>query len=219
MRLFKCLIICLCVAVSTVYAFKNENVSGQDSSFQRKERTYTIIRLTSAPPEIDGKLNDECWKIGEWTGNFTQWIPKEKGVPSQKTELKILYDDENLYVAIRAYDKEPDKILRIAGRRDEFVGDQAGVSFDSYHDHRTGFEFDISAAGQKTDLIITNPMNSDVNWNAVWYGKAGMEDSAWVAEMQIPLSQIRFKDADEQTWGLHCWRWIDRLKEEDDWEV
>ncbi len=219
MRLFKCLFIWLCAVISTVYASKNEYVSGQDSSSLRKVRTYTIIRLTTAPPLIDGKLNDECWKIGEWTGNFTQWIPKEKGVPSQKTELKILYDDENLYVAIRAYDKEPEKILRIAGRRDEFTGDVAGVCFDSYHDHRTGFEFDVTAAGQKADVILTNPMNGDANWNAVWYASAGSEDSAWVAEMQIPLSQLRFRDQDQQTWGLHCWRWIDRLKEEDDWEV
>jgi hypothetical protein len=164
-------------------------------------------------------LDDSCWNTGAWAGDFTQWYPKEKGRPSQATELKILYDDDNLYVAIRAHDNEPGKILPIAGRRDEQVGDCVGVCFDSYHDHRTGFEFDLTAAGQKMDLVLTNPMNPDVNWNAVWYAKAGMEDSGWVAEMQIPLNQLRFSDEDNQVWGLHCWRWIDRLKEEDDWEV
>ncbi len=182
-------------------------------------RVYNTARLATIRPSIDGVLDDFCWSTGVWAGDFTQWYPKEKGRPSQLTELKILYDDDNLYVAIRAHDNEPGKILPIAGRRDEQVGDCVGVCFDSYHDHRTGFEFDVTAAGQKMDLVLTNPMNPDVNWNPVWYAKTGMEDSGWVAEMQIPLNQLRFSDEENQVWGLHCWRWIDRLKEEDDWEV
>ena len=182
-------------------------------------RVYNTARLATIRPSIDGVLDDSCWSTGVWAGDFTQWYPKEKGRPSQLTELKILYDDDNLYVAIRAHDNEPGKILPIAGRRDEQVGDCVGVCFDSYHDHRTGFEFDVTAAGQKMDLVLTNPMNPDVNWNPVWYAKTGMEDSGWVAEMQIPLNQLRFSDEENQVWGLHCWRWIDRLKEEDDWEV
>ncbi len=123
-----------------------------------------------------------------------------------------------MYVAIRAFDNEPDKINRKAGRRDEFQGDIVGINFDSYHDHRTGFEFNITAAGQKIDLLLTNPSAWDVNWNAVWKGKSGIEDSAWTAEFQIPLSQLRYSSDEEQIWGMHCWRWIDRLQEESDWE-
>lgn len=181
-------------------------------------RTYTTTRLTTPKPVIDGKLNDECWKTGEWGGDFVQWIPKEGAKPSQETQFKILYDDKNIYVAIRAFDKEPNKISRKAGRRDEFVGEQAGVNFDSYHDHRTGFEFSVTAAGQKIDLILTNPMVPELDWNAVWYLKTGLEDSAWVAEYEIPLSQLRYSNDKEQVWGLHVWRWIDRLQEESDWE-
>lgn len=121
-------------------------------------------------------------------------------------------------MAIRAFDKEPEKISRKAGRRDEFIGEQAGVNFDSYHDHRTGFEFSVTAAGQKIDLILTNPMVPEMDWNAVWYLKTGLEDSAWVAEYEIPLSQLRYSKDKEQVWGLHVWRWVDRLSEESDWE-
>ncbi len=181
-------------------------------------RTYTTIRLSTAKPVIDGKLDDDCWKTGEWAGDFTQWIPKEGAKPSQETQFKILYDDKNLYVAIRAFDKEPKKISRKGGRRDLLIGEQAGVNFDSYHDHRTGFEFSVTAAGQKVDLILTNPMEADFNWNAVWYVKTGLEDSAWVAEYEIPLSQLRYSKDKEQVWGMHVWRWIDRLSEESDWE-
>lgn len=202
---------------SGLFAFNNSKDTITEQ-VAKPLRTYTTKRLTTPKPVIDGKLNDECWKTGEWGGDFTQWIPKEGAKPSQETQFKILYDDKNIYVAIRAFDKEPHKISRKAGRRDEFVGEQAGVNFDSYHDHRTGFEFSVTAAGQKIDLILTNPMVPELDWNAVWYLKTGLEDSAWVAEYEIPLSQLRYSNDKEQVWGLHVWRWIDRLQEESDWE-
>jgi len=181
-------------------------------------RNYTTQRLTTPKPVIDGKLDDECWRTGTWASDFTQWIPVEGGKPTYPTEVNILYDDKNMYVAMRAYDKEPDKIQRFAGVRDEFVGDIMGVNFDSYHDHRTGFEFDLTSYGQQIDLVLFNPNNWDLSWNPVWKGKVGMEDSAWVAEMEIPLSQLRYSNEDEQVWGMHMWRWIGRLQEESDWE-
>lgn len=185
---------------------------------QKPVRVYHTSRLTTGKPVIDGVLNDACWKTGEWASNFTQWVPNEGGKPSQPTELKVLYDDKNIYVAIRAIDHEPKKISQKAGRRDELAGDIAGITFDSYHDHRTGFEFDLTAGGQKIDMVLTN--NSfDVNWNAVWKGKVGKTDSAWIAEFEIPLSQLRYSSNYEQVWGMHCWRWIDRLQEESDWEL
>jgi len=193
----------------------------QDSVKQSgpKEPVYTTSRLVTPKPVIDGKLDDECWKKGTWAGNFTQWIPKEGAKPTYPTEFNIQYDDKNLYVAIRAHDGEPDKILRLAGVRDELVGDIAGVNFDSYRDYRTGFEFSITAWGQKIDLVLFNPANWDFNWNPVWKCKVGLEDSAWVAEYEIPLSQLRYSRQDEQVWGLHVWRWISRLQEESDWEI
>lgn len=204
----------------TIFSGAKANTLPKDSVSQANQpsRIYTTTRLTTPKPVIDGKLNDECWKTGDWGGDFVQWIPKEGAKPSQETQFKILYDDKNIYVAIRAFDKEPHKISRKAGRRDEFVGEQAGVNFDSYHDRRTGFEFSVTAAGQKIDLILTNPMVPELDWNAVWYLKTGLEDSAWVAEYEIPLSQLRYSNDKEQVWGLHVWRWIDRLQEESDWE-
>ena len=185
---------------------------------KKEVRIYQTERLTTPKPVIDGILDDTCWKTGIWAGDFTQFIPTEGGKPSQPTFVKILYDDKNIYVAIKAVDREPEKIIRKAGRRDELIGDVVGINFDSYHDHRTGFEFDMSAAGQKLDLVLTNPMLWDLNWNAVWQGKVARNDSAWTTEMEIPLSQLRFSNATEQVWGLHVWRWIDRLQEESDWE-
>ncbi len=192
----------------------------QDTDLYTPEgkRIYETVRLQAVPPKIDGKLNDTCWDEGIWSGNYRQYMPTENADPSQKTQLKILYDAENIYVAIRAFDLEPGRIDRQMGRRDEFRGDIVGVCFDSYFDHRTGFEFDLTAAGSKIDLVLLND-RWDTNWDAVWYGRTGMEDSAWTAEFQIPLSQLRYGNKEMHTWGLHAWRWINRNQEEDQWNL
>jgi hypothetical protein len=204
-----------CLAVAAQETQPGDTLKNKPSAPAKK---YFTTRLTTARPVIDGKLDDACWKTGNWEGNFIQFIPDEGGKPSQPTEFNIQYDDRYIYVAMRAHDREPNKIQRYAGVRDEFVGEQMGVNFDSYHDRRTGFEFDLTAYGQKIDIVLTNPMLWDVSWNPVWKGKSGMEDSAWVAEMEIPLSQLRYSKETEQVWGLHVWRWIARLQEESDWE-
>jgi hypothetical protein len=184
---------------------------------QYPPRIYDTVRLQGEPPRIDGRLDDVAWEQGEWSGNYTQQIPAEGAEPSRPTELKILYDDRNVYVAIRAYD-DPKKIHRYPGRRDDFTGDIVGVCFDSYFDKRTGFEFDLTAGGSKIDLILGND-GWDTTWDAVWYGKVGLEEDAWTAELRIPLSQLRYGRDEEQVWGLHAWRWIARNQEESQWNL
>jgi hypothetical protein len=183
-----------------------------------QQPVYNTVRLTTARPAIDGKLDDACWKTGEWASDWTQGIPNEGAKPTYPTDMKILYDDRNIYVAFRIHEPDMRKMTKMAGVRDEFVGDIVGINFDSYRDYRTGFEFNITAWGQKIDLILFNPDNWDVNWQAVWKGRVGMEDSAWVAELEIPFSQLRYPDKEQQVWGLHTWRWSARLQEEDNWE-
>ena len=199
-------------------SYENGKDTIKSNASSREIRLYTTQRLSTPKPVIDGVLDDACWKTGTWAGDFIQWVPTEGGKPSQPTYVKILYDDKSIYVAIRAVDHEPQKISKKAGRRDELTGDMAGITFDSYHDHRTGFEFDMTAGKQKIDMVLNNTGFGDMNWNAVWYGKVAYEDSAWTEELEIPLSQVRYSNQDEQVWGLHVWRWIDRLQEESDWE-
>ena len=180
-------------------------------------RVYNTVRLQAPPPTIDGRLDDRAWQEGEWSGDYTQHLPTEGAPPSQPTELKILYDDHNVYVAIRAYD-DPEKVHRYPTRRDTFAGDMVGVFFDSYFDKRTGFGFNLNAAGSKMALVLGND-DADISWDAVWHGKVGMEDDAWTAEFQIPLSQLRYGSHEEQVWGLNAWRWIARNREEVQWNL
>ncbi len=213
--------VCLLAIHSSSFAENGYKGMDQDTIKRtgtvRKQPVYVTTRLTTHKPVIDGRLDDECWKKGTWAGDYTQFIPNEGAKPTWPTEINIQYDDRYIYVAIRAYDGEPEKILRLPGMRDEFSGDMVGVNFDSNRDYRTGYEFNLSAWGQKVDLILSNPENVNTNWNAVWKGKTGIEDSAWVAEMEIPLSQLRYSNKEEQVWGMHTWRWISRIQEESNW--
>ncbi len=182
------------------------------------KRVYIATRINNKP-RIDGKLNDACWKNGIWSGAFTQQVPNQGKSPSQDTRIKILYDNNNLYVGFKCFDIGPGKIRPILSRRDEMSGDIAGIALDSYNDKQTAYEFNVAASGQKVDLVHLGAYNWDLNWDAVWDGKANVSDSIWTSEMQIPFSQIRFAPGKEQVWGMHIWRWIDRLNEEDQWKL
>jgi hypothetical protein len=190
----------------------------QDTLTDNYFRTYTAVR-TENPPRIDGILKDICWNEGIWHSDFTQQQPYGGAKASYPTEIKILYDRDYLYIAIRCKDGEPEKIRRIFNRRDNFSGDVTGIALDSYHDRQTAFEFNLTAAGQKIDLKHKGNFQFDQNWNAVWDGKTALEDSAWTAEMRIPFSQLRYNNKEEQIWGMHIWRWLDRKNEESQWKL
>ncbi len=190
--------------------------SKPDTLISRPKRVYQAVRLTGAAPVIDGQLDDACWRdLAEWQGEFRQLTPNYQARPTHPTQIKILYDHRHVYVAMRASDDPIAARSRQAGNRDAFVGDIMGVTFDSYHDLRTGFEFDLTASGQKLDLRLGND-DWDTTWNAVWTGKVAHDEHGWTAEFLIPLSQLRY-DPKNTVWGLHAWRWIDRKKEESNW--
>jgi len=217
---FHCLV-CLFFAFP-VLAQKPEKYNlSVDSTVNRLagiKRVYFATRINNRP-KIDGKLTDACWETGVWAGGFTQQIPNQGKSSTQDTEIKILYDNNNLYVGFKCYDKGPGKIRPILSRRDEMAGDIAGIALDSYNDKQTAYEFNVAASGQKVDLVHVGAYNWDPNWDAVWDGKANVSDSIWTSEIQIPFSQIRFAPGKEQVWGMHIWRWIDRLNEEDQWKL
>jgi hypothetical protein len=196
-----------------------------DNPFGRKypPRILNAARLQGTPPSIDGRFDDAAWnEEGTWEGDFKQQMPVEGAPPSQPTEVKILYDDGHVYMAIRAYD-DPAKVHRYPGRRDDFNGyavDVVGACFDSYNSKRTGFEFDLTAGGGKIDLILGNGEHEwDTTWDAVWDGKVAHDEKGWTAEFRIPLNQLRYQPQEEQVWGLHVWRWIARNGEEDQWQL
>jgi hypothetical protein len=182
-----------------------------------EKRTYTTA-YTEIAPVIDGQM-DTCWDRVETGTGFIQIQPYENKAPSQKTWFKILYDNNNLYVFIRAYDTERGKISRRLSRRDNLDGDIVEIAIDSYSDKKTAFVFTAMASGSKGDELVTQDGQiSDPNWNPVWYLKTVIDDRGWCAEMKIPLSQLRFASKEEYTWGLEVSRYIFREQESSIWQ-
>ncbi len=184
-----------------------------------QKRVYTTSRIIDTPPTIDGIINEEVWDIVPWSGDFTQQEPYEYEAPSQKTAVKVLYDNNNLYVAIRAYDTDPSKIERRLTRRDSYAGDWVGIGIDSYNDDLTAFSFAVNAAGVKGDAVLTNDSDFDITWDPVWYVKVSIDDEGWVAEMKIPYNQLRFAKVEDHVWGFEVLRKLFRKEELSLWQM
>jgi hypothetical protein len=184
-----------------------------------QQRSYTTARIQSEPPKIDGIIEDAEWDVVEWTGDFIQRQPYEKQKPSQPTEFKVIYDDNNLYIALKMYDSSIDSIVRRMSRRDGFEGDQVEINIDSYHDKMTAFSFCVNAAGVKGDQAITNDGNNwDSSWEPIWYVKTSISSEGWMAEMCIPLTQLRFGKQEDYTWGFQVNRYLFRKGESSSWQ-
>jgi len=183
-----------------------------------ERRTYQT-NYTAIAPVIDGLMNESCWNLVEWSGNFTQTQPYDNKPPTQQTSFKILYDDDNLYAFIRADDNDADKISRILTRRDDFSGDMVEINIDSYYDKQTAFSFTAMASGVKGDEAVSLDGNNwDSSWNPVWTLETSIDNKGWSAEMSIPLTQLRFGNKEEHIWGIQIMRHIYRDQERSNWQ-
>jgi len=174
-------------------------------SLLRHKRQYQAASIgEAAGPKIDGELDENIWSLGTWQGDFIQQFPRSGRPATERSYFKILYDHSNLYVAIALQDSDPNGIVDRLGSRDKHTGDMTGFALDSYHDKRTAFEFSMSVAGQKMDLKHLGDWDFDFNWNAVWDGATTRTDTGWIAEIQLPFSQIRYANQPEHVWGCMC---------------
>ena len=165
---------------------------------------------------IDGVLNDAAWQTADACSTFTMRDPVEGARPSQRTVVRVLYDDDALYVAARLYDTAPDSILSELVRRDAGTrSDRFTVYLDPYYDRRSGYYFGVNAAGTLFDGTLYNDSWNDGSWDGVWEGKAKIDDQGWTVEMKIPFSQLRFAKADVQRWGINFLRQMGRGFEDD----
>jgi len=187
-------------------------------------RGTATIAATAVPEataiKIDGDFNEAFWERVPAVSDFRQREPKDGAAPSFATDVKVAYDAANLYVAVRAHDPEPARLVGLRTRRDtSSPSDWIKVMIDSFHDRRTAFEFGVNPAGVKEDTYWYNDGNEDQGWDAVWDVAVARDADGWRAEFRIPFSQLRFRPSESTTFGFAVVRQIGRLNETDTWPL
>ena len=150
--------------------------------------------------------------------NFLQEEPDNLQSPTETTEVRLLYDNENIYVYVHLFDNEPDKIVgRFARRDDWFEGfhsssDWFSIDFDSRHDHQTAYSFSVNSKGVQWDAMVLEDSFYDDDWDGIWFAETTIDSLGWELEIQIPFSVLRYSK-DNPTWGIKMERYIQRKNE------
>jgi len=186
----------------------------ENTNEDKKHRKFKAYR-TNEKIKIDGILNEKIWQ-NPGIDDFVMSEPIDGGNPTEKTIVWVAYDDNNLYVAARLYDSEPDKIVKRLGRRDDRLdSDWFTFAVDPYFDRRSGFLFSVNPAGSIRDAYLYNDGWRDYTWDGVWYWAARIDSKGWTVEIKIPFSQLRFQKKEKYIWGVNFSRFIMRKQELD----
>lgn len=189
-----------------------------------QEKTLSAIK-TAADPKIDGTLDDLAWKEAPVATNFIQNFPNYGFPATQKTEVRIVYDNTAIYIGAYLYDV-PSLIRKQITARDEeqFKDlDYFAVFLDTYNDDQNGFEFLVSSSNVQSDARISPGLAleygeyGDKTWDAVWDSKVSIKSDGWVVEMKIPYISLRFANINVQDWGLQFGRSVRRNNEKTFW--
>jgi len=185
---------------------------GQKKTFQTK---FISEKIT-----LDGKLDEAIWQSVPIATDFVMFQPDngKKVEENKRTEVRVLYDNEAIYIGALLYDNEPNKILKEISKRDDFgTADFFGVFVNGYNDGQQNFQFFVNAADGQADCLATDSNGEDYSWDAVWDSKAVITDFGWVVEMRIPYAALRFSSETKQTWGVNFFREIRRDRAKYSW--
>jgi Domain of unknown function (DUF5916) len=190
-------------------------------ALERKELTATKI---DAKIRLDGVLDESAWINAPIASQFINTEPIPGIVPSQESEIRVLYDDEAIYIGAFLYDTHPEKILSELSQRDRLGNtDWFGVIIDSYQDGINGLEFIVTPSGIQFDAKFSGiasgqaDYSEDVSWDAVWNSSTKITSNGWVCELKIPYSALRFKNHSVQNWNVNFMRQIRRTREKSFW--
>ncbi|OBX23795.1 carbohydrate binding protein with CBM9 domain [Gelidibacter algens] len=189
------------------------------STLKAQEKKRLSIIRTEIPPKIDGVLNDSIWQIAQPASGFIQFQP-EMGIietSSNRTVVRMTYDDNAIYVAAYLYD-DPTKIMRQFTGRDDFgQNDFFGVILNPNNDAQNDTEFFVLPSGTQLDAVATPSNGEDFGWNAVWDSAVKIADDGWVVELKIPYRALRFSNQEVQTWGIQFHRQFRRDRSRYTW--
>ncbi len=187
------------------------------SSLNAQQKSIQAVR-TDEKIHIDGILDEKDWQKAFPATDFIVFHPNNGKIPDQISEVRILYDDNAVYIGAVLYDSEPANIYTELTVRDKDNAnvDYFGVSLNPNNDGQNVYEFIVSAANVQTDIRISGD-NSDYNWDAVWHSEVQITEFGWTVEIEIPYSAIRFPKSDEQVWAINFWRTVRRTREVSSW--
>lgn len=215
------------VAIFMVSAINNlalaQETTATNGNSKKAESNYPSLKALKINPQqditLDGRLDESIWREAHIATGFTQRTPNEGDPATEDTRVRVVYSNDALYVGIRAYDSAMDSLAATLFRKDgDAYSDWVYVSIDSYNDNRTSFNFAVNPRGVRKDILIFNDNDEDLRWDAVWEAETTIQEKSWVAELRIPLSQLRF-DANKQfqNWGINFQRRLARKEEISFW--
>jgi len=192
---------------------------GLDTPFSATSSCTLNACFAEGSINMDGRMNESAWAQAEPATRFFQREPREGAPATEKTEVRILYDDTNLYIGVYCYDSEPGRIVHNELRFDGDLAydDNFTVVLDTFADRRNGFFFRINPNGARLDARLANGSRPNTDWNGVWDTAARINDDGWSAEIVIPLSTLRFNEVNVQEWGINFQRMIAWKNEEVLW--
>ena len=192
-----------------------DSIASSNPNPVSSRKSAQAIRINVAP-RINGLADDPIWQSIIPISDFRQYQPVYDVNPSFRTEVKIAYDDNAIYVLACMSDPHPDSILRQLGVRDEdnLNADMFSIEFDTYNNQLDSYSFQVTASGVQLDW-----RESDQTYDAVWQSEVRITTEGWTAELKIPYSALRFPRADKQLWGLEISRSIRRYRESDQWSL
>ena len=172
--------------------------------------TIRAVRLT-APLRVDGRLDEAVYTRVPPISDFIQQEPVEGAPASEKTEVWLTFDRNHVYVSVRCWESQPERLVRKEMRRDSRIifmegHDAVGFMFDTFYDRRSGFLFNVNAIGGRTDGQFPNERQYNGDWNPIWDVRTGRFEDGWTVEAAIPFKSLRYQPGEAQTWGFNLRR-------------
>jgi hypothetical protein len=195
--------------------FAQESVNPVTGGSEEKSRE--ILHLESEV-EIDGVMDESVWERAALINDFHQYQPVEYAEPSQRTDVRIFYTEDALYIAARLWDEFPDQIAASILRQGQAIGadDVFTVILDPYLDRRNGYRFEVNANGVRAEGLYQNVTGVESSWNGIWQAGVSRDEEGWIVEMRIPFQTISF-NTDSSAWGINFNRTIKRETESIAW--
>ncbi|MDI1448846.1 DUF5916 domain-containing protein [Polyangium sp. 6x1] len=169
------------------------------------------------PPVLDGRLDELTWKRAKGSDAFTQKLPTPGDKPRYRTLVRVVYDDEAVYVGIDCEQTDDEIIARLTRRDRQVEADAVTVTLDTRGDGRSALEFEVNAAGVLSDALRFNDTELSREWDEIWDARTARTPHGWSAEFKIPLRILRFRDLPSQSFGLQVRRRVSMLQEVDEW--